>query len=55
MKVTDDDLELPAAVAGSAAELSRIIGISESTIKSCYSRYERGEQKRCIYRKVCVG
>lgn len=38
MKISDDALELPEAVAGSAPELARILGIKENTIYKAMNR-----------------
>jgi len=42
MKTTKDELELPLAVARSANELARMIGLKESTVYSSLSRKSKG-------------
>lgn len=54
IKVTKDKYELPLAVAGSVAELARITGANENTIRSIICRYEKGQKKRSIYQRVEV-
>lgn len=41
MKVTRDEYELPLAVADSSAELARIVGVKEGTIRGCVSRVQK--------------
>ena len=52
MKVTDDELELPIAVANSAKELAQILGIEKQTIYAAISRFRSGERGYCPYRVV---
>ena len=47
MKISDDALELPEAVAGSAAELARILGIKENTIFRSMNRAKNLGWKTC--------
>ena len=42
MRTTMDDLELPVAVAGSAAELAEILGTTLGTVKSAISHGYKG-------------
>lgn len=42
MKTTTDNLELPVAVAGSAAELARILDTTQNTVKSSISHGYKG-------------
>lgn len=49
MKVSDDKYELPVAVADTAAELARILGVRTNVIYSAVSHYERGDIKRSSY------
>ena len=54
MKVTRDKYELPVAIADSAAELARILGVKVQTVRECTapSRVRNGT---CgCYRKVLV-
>lgn len=54
MKVTNDELELPVAVADSAVELAKILGVNPNSIASIYSKYQSGIAKSCRYRKVVI-
>ena len=54
MYVTKDKYELPLAVADSAVELSRIIGVNENTIRSSASHVNKKSRKRSSYRRVEV-
>jgi len=47
MKVSRDALELPEAVAGSAPELARILGIKENTIYKSMNRAKNSGGKSC--------
>lgn len=49
--VTDDEYELPLAVADSAAELARITGKRENTIYSAICHAKNGNRKS-IYHKI---
>lgn len=52
IKVTNDEYELPVAVADTAAELARIVGSNENTIRSAICHYEKGRRNKSIYHKV---
>ena len=49
MEVTQDELELPLAVARSAAELARIRGAKRNTITALAGRWVKGQCKRSKY------
>jgi len=52
MKITNDDFELPLAVADTAQELADICGTTKNCIVSTISHYNQGRIKRTPY--VCV-
>lgn len=52
MKVTKDKYEFPVAIADSAAELARMVGVKTQTVQSCICRTKPGEN--CGYFKVKV-
>ena len=52
MKVTDDAYEFPVAMADTARELARIVGVSPFTISSSILRYESGERSKSLYRRI---
>ena len=54
LEVTQDEYELPLAVAGSQQELARIIGTTVGHIKCSYSKYIHGKNKTSRFRKVEV-
>lgn len=54
LKVTMDEYELPVAVADSAAELAKMLGVTVNNIRSSYSKYKSGERKSCQFRRVEV-
>ena len=54
MMVSSDKYELPLIVCDSAAELSRIVGVTENTIYSQISRVKAGKRKFCHFVKVRV-
>lgn len=54
MTVTMDDLELPTAVADSATELAKIVGISANSLMSRYSKHIHGKIEKCPFRKVKI-
>ena len=54
MKVTDDEIELPVAVADTAAELAKMLHVSENSIYSSMSHQTRGHRKKTPYRKVRI-
>lgn len=45
---------LPVAVADTAQELAAIIGVSCSTVRGCWMRYQRGKCLRTRYHKVLL-
>lgn len=54
MEVTDDEYELPLAVANSATQLADMIGVRRNGIFEAMSKYKAGQQKTCRYRKVIL-
>jgi len=52
MMVSKDKFELPEAIADSAGELARIVGISEDTIYSTVSHMKAGRLKSGRFRRV---
>lgn len=54
MKVTNDEYELPLAVAESAAELARMTGIKPESLYSIISRERHGKKRTYSYREVEV-
>lgn len=54
MKITRDEYELPVAVADSAAELSRILGLSVNTVRNALGNARR-KGFRSQYIRVDVG
>lgn len=54
MEVTDDEYELPVAVADSARELSRMRGVDKHTVSSAIWRKNKRGFKFCKYVKVVV-
>ena len=52
--VTQDEFELPLAVADSPAELARMTGAKKATIASTLSNFRKGKYKRPQYREVEV-
>lgn len=54
MWITKDKFELPIAVAGSAAELSRLSGKTINNIWSQASKYESGKQKKTQFVRVKI-
>lgn len=55
IKVTDDEYEFPVAIADTVAELARIVGTNEKTIRSAISHHKAGRRHFCIYRAVDIG
>ena len=53
MKVSDDEYELPVAVADSLAALARLCGVTEASIHSSMSKARHGIRKT-LYRKVRI-
>lgn len=54
LEVTQDEYELPLAVAGNQHELSRMVGVPVSTIRETHSKWLHGKMKTCRYRRVVV-
>lgn len=54
MKVTNDEYELPLAVAESAAELARMTGIKPESLYSIISRERHGKKHTYSYREVDI-
>jgi len=52
LMVSNDRYELPLAVAGSAAELARIVGVNKGFIASHASKVRNGTQKKARFIKV---
>lgn len=55
MKITRDEYELPLAIANSAAELARILGVEPKTVINCMSRARTGRRHSTQYIRVDVG
>ena len=53
MKVSDDEYELPVAVADSLSALARLCGVTEASIYSSMSKARHGIRKT-LYRKVRI-
>ena len=54
LKVTDDEYELPVAVADTQDELARICNTTKNSIASSMSHFEKGRIGKCLYRKVVI-
>ncbi len=54
MKVTNDEYELPVAVADSIGELAKILGTTNNSISSSMSHYRKGVTKKTLYKKVII-
>lgn len=54
MKVTNDKYELPVAIADSAAELARMVGVKAQTIYECISPSRIKSGKNYGYYKIAV-
>lgn len=52
MKVTNDEFELPVAIADSAPLLAEMLGTTTNAIRSSVSHLKSGRNKRSLYRKV---
>lgn len=52
MCVTDDEYELPIAVADTQRELARMLGVKEGTIRRALCLLRQGKYKTSIYREV---
>lgn len=55
MEVTQDEYELPVAVADTSRELAALVGVKQSTILEAWSRFQHGMYRRCKYQKVNLG
>lgn len=54
MKITRDEYELPLAIANSAAELARILGLKPKTVINSMSRARTGRRHSTQYIRVNV-
>ena len=54
MKVTNDEYELPLAVADTMAELARMTGIKPESLYSIISRDRHGKKHTYSYREVVI-
>ena len=54
MKVTRDKYELPVAIADSAAELARMVGVKVQTVRECTTPSRVRNGTNGCYRKVFV-
>lgn len=54
IKVTNDEYELPLAVADSAEKLARLVGVKAATIYSAAWQQRKGIHQRSIYQCVEV-
>lgn len=54
LEVTQDEFELPVAVAGDQHELARMRGVTPEHIKYNWYAYMHGRTTRCKYRRVEV-
>lgn len=52
MKISDDQYELPVAVADTAIELAQLCGVTVNTIYAQLSRVKAGSLPSCPY--ICV-
>ena len=52
MKVTEDEYELPEAVADSIAELARFLGKRTNVISSCLSHVKHIPGRKSCYKRV---
>lgn len=46
---------LPVAVADSSRELGELLGVSQSVVKSTWSKYRAGKLRRSRYHRVALG
>lgn len=46
---------LPVAIARTAEELAKKVGVSTSTVLTCWNKYQRGILKKTRYHRVKVG
>jgi predicted DNA-binding protein (UPF0251 family) len=54
MRVTNDELELPVAIADTQAELARMVGVKSRTVTRALSEARRGVTSYSIYKEVEV-
>lgn len=54
MKVTNDEYELPLAVAESISELAKMTGATKASLFSIFSRQRRGKKYSYSYREVDI-
>lgn len=54
IRVSDDKYELPIAVADTAAELARMLGVKRNTILSAACNERAGRIKNSCYKKVVI-
>ena len=52
LRVTNDEYELPMAVADSPSELAIMLGLKRQTLWSIFSRVSKGEYRYKIYQIV---
>ena len=52
LRVTNDEYELPMAVADSPSELALMLGLKRQTLWSIFSRVRKGEYRYKIYQIV---
>lgn len=52
MKVSNDEYELPIAVAETAPKLAKLLGIEANTIYATMHRHKKGETKRSSFVRV---
>lgn len=52
LRVTNDEYELPMAVADSPSELAIMLGLKRQTLWSIFSRVRKGEYRYKIYQIV---
>lgn len=50
--VTDDEYELPIYVCDTLKEMAEYIGTDPNLISCAYSRYSKGTQEKCRFRKI---
>ncbi|MBQ1572508.1 MAG: hypothetical protein IIZ78_15370 [Clostridiales bacterium] len=54
MRVTEDEYELPIAVADSQTELAQMVGVSRNSIASALCHQRAGSTKHSVYKEVEV-
>lgn len=54
MEITEDQYELPVAVATSEAQLARLRGVSVNTIRVCISHEKAGRCRFSKYKRIEV-